>query len=106
MRNILNRQCPKCARESIPVSGLIVSSCECLECRAIVGVHWLYTSVFFVLILLVAVPSALAVLVQQGVYAAMLWAPFPIGALGYIKARFCPLDVKRRREDPRRPSGA
>ena len=67
--------------------------------------RWLYTSVFFVVILLVTVPSVLLVLAQQGVYAAMLWAPFPIGALGYIKARFCPLEVKRRKEDPRRPSG-
>lgn len=97
----MNRQCPGCARASIPVSGLIVTSCECLECRAIVAVHWLYRSVFFVFILLVTIPSALAVLVQQGVYAAMLWVPFPVGALGYIKARFCPLEVKPGREDPR-----
>ena len=86
------------------MSGLIVSSFDCSNCGEVVGVHWFYRVVFFVVILLVTVPSAVAVLAQQGVYAALLWAPFPIGAIGYIKARICPLEVKRHRDDSRRPS--
>lgn len=102
----MNRQCPKCAIETIPVSGLIVSNFDCGSCGEHIGVRWFYRAVFFVVIVLVTAPSAIAVLAQQGIYAALLWVPFPIGALGYIKARFCPLEVKRRRDDSRRPSGA
>lgn len=83
-----------------------MSHFDCINCGELIGVHWFYRAVFFAAILLVTVPSALAVLAQQGVYAALLWTPFPIGALGYVKARFCPLEVKRRKDDSRRPSGA
>jgi len=31
---------------------------------------------------------------HQGFYAGLLWLPFPIGAMGYLKARYCPLEVK------------
>ena len=51
---------------------------------------------FFLVTFTVTVLSALAVLAQQGVYAALLWIPFPIGAIGYLKARLCPLETKRR----------
>ena len=34
------------------------------------------------------------VLMQMDVYAALLWAPFPIGAISYIKGRLFPLVVK------------
>jgi hypothetical protein len=34
------------------------------------------------------------VLMQSGLYAAILWFPFPIGSLSYIKARFSPLETK------------
>lgn len=87
------------------MSGLLVSGFECPECRELIDVHYVYRSVFFVVILLITVPSVLAVLIQQGVYAALLWAPFPIGALGFVKARFCPLQV-RRRDSSRRASDA
>lgn len=66
----------------------------------------LYRTVFFIATAAITIPSVVAVLVQQGIYAALLWTPFPIGAIGYIKARFCPLEVKRRREDTRHASGS
>ena len=66
--------------------------------------HWFYRAAFFIVILLITAPSTFAIFIQQGVYAALLWAPFPIGALGYVKARFCPLEAKRHRDDPRRTS--
>jgi hypothetical protein len=34
------------------------------------------------------------VLAQMDVYAALLWMPFPIGAISYLKARLCPLVTK------------
>ena len=102
----MNRDCPKCSKGTIPVSGLLVSNFDCPNCRTLVGVHWLYRAGFFVLILLATVPSTVAVLAQQGVYAALIWLPFPIGAIGYLKARFCPLEAKRKRIEPRGTSDA
>jgi hypothetical protein len=46
------------------------------------------------LTLLVTSLSTIAVVAQFGIYAALLWFPFPVGALGYLKARFSPLEVK------------
>ncbi|MDH3989455.1 MAG: hypothetical protein OEV34_10020 [Gammaproteobacteria bacterium] len=34
------------------------------------------------------------VVLQMGIYAALLWFTFPIGALSYLKARFGPLETK------------
>jgi len=100
----MNRDCPACRANKIPVSGLIVSAADCPGCGALVGVHWFWRILFFLVTLLVTVPSTIAVLAQQGVYAALLWLPFPIGAIGYLKARFFPLETKRRRPEPRRAS--
>lgn len=94
----MKRQCPACSRNTIPVSGLIVSHADCVHCHSLVGVHWLFAAGFFVVIFAVTLVSTLAVLAQQGVYAALIWLPFPIGALGYVKARFCPLEVKAARK--------
>ena len=49
-------------------------------------------SAFFTLaIVVVTVGTSLAVLYLFGIYAVILWFAFPIGAIGYLKARFCPL---------------
>jgi uncharacterized protein (DUF983 family) len=98
---VLNRCCPKCSENTIPVSGLIVSNFDCSNCREIVGIQWLYKAAFFLVILVVTVPTSIAVLAQQGVYAALLWMPFPIGAIGYFKAKYCPLEIKQKRAEPR-----
>lgn len=71
---------------------------ECPCCRSLVGVHRAAAAGFGILILPVTLASSLIVLIQAGFYAALLWFPFPIGALGYLKARFCPLEP---RHDPR-----
>jgi len=42
----------------------------------------------------VTIVSTLMVLAQMDVYAALLWAPFPIGAISFIKARLCRLEMK------------
>jgi hypothetical protein len=57
-----------------------------------------------VLTFLVTSLSTIAVLAQFGIYAALLWFPFPVGALGYLKARFLPLEVRVAR--PGFPAGS
>jgi len=47
-----------------------------------------------VLIFGVTAVSCLMVLLQMGLYAAIIWFPFPVGSLSFIKARFCPLEAK------------
>ena len=85
---------------------MLVSNVDCPNCGAFVGVQWLYKAVFFLVIFSITVPSTIAVLAQQGVYAALLWIPFPIGAIGYLKARLCPLETKTKSVDPRGASDA
>jgi hypothetical protein len=33
------------------------------------------------------------VFLQLGLYAAIVWLPFPMGSLSYFKARFCRLET-------------
>lgn len=49
---------------------------------------------FAAVIVPVTVVTTTMVLVQMDMYAALLWAPFPIGSISYLKARFCPLVAK------------
>ena len=91
----LNRKCPNCSSESISVTGLILSDVVCTNCGQLVGVHWVFRSVFFVIILVATILTAVVVLIDQGLYAALLMISVPIGAIGFIKARFCPLVLKR-----------
>jgi len=74
---------------------LLMSNAVCPNCRALVGPHWLFSSAFFIVILVVTLASTVAVLSQFGIYAAVLWFSFPIGTIGYIKARFSPLETKQ-----------
>ena len=92
----MTRSCPNCSKQTIAASALIASSCFCSNCGSLVGVHWFWRTGFVIATLIIAVPTTVAVFAQQGIYAALLWAPFPIGALGYLKARYCPLQTKQR----------
>ena len=76
---------------------MIISDVTCNACGQLVGVHWVFKAVFFVIILAVTSLTVIVVLVDQGVYAALLIFSVPIGAIGFIKARFCPLVLKRRK---------
>jgi len=40
------------------------------------------------------------VMAQMGFYAALIWFPFPIGALSYLKAWLCPAVAKQESPDP------
>ena len=54
-------------------------------------VNKLASALFTFAIVVVTVGTSLAVLSMFGIYAVILWFAFPIGAIGYLKARFCPL---------------
>lgn len=45
------------------------------------------------LILIATVVTTGMVFLQAGLYGAIVWLPFPVGALGYLKARFCRLEA-------------
>lgn len=83
----------------MPVSELLLGAASCPACHKIVGVHWLAAAVANTIIAIVTLASTAAIFVQQGVYAAILWFSVPIGALSYLKARYCPLEIKRQSRD-------
>ena len=95
-----NRICPVCSQPSIEISELLVSNAVCPNCHSTIGVHWLFGGFFYVLIFAVAGISTLLVLARFGIFAAILWFSFPIGAIGYLKARFSPL---QRKDSPQLP---
>ena len=94
MSKSMNRVCPNCSRRRIPVSSLILSRAYCPVCDTLIGVKRTWAILFFLVTFGVTAVSVIAILAQQGFYAALIWLPLPIGALGYIKARYCPLQVK------------
>ena len=89
-----NRVCPACLQPSISVSELLVSSARCSNCGSTIGVHWFFGTFFYVVIFAATAISTFLVLTRFGVFAAILWFSFPIGAIGYLKARFSPLQRK------------
>jgi ribosomal protein L37AE/L43A len=93
-----HRECPHCSERTMPVKRLLFSNHWCASCGALIGTHWFYSLVFFVLTVVVTLFTTIAILAQQGLYAAILLFPFPIGAIGYLRARFCPLEVKKLKE--------
>ena len=87
----MQRSCPNCSAPAIPVSELLFRECRCPNCRVGVRVNRLVSALFTLAIVVVTVGTSLAVLSLFGIYAVILWFAFPIGAIGYLKARFCPL---------------
>lgn len=79
----------------IPVRRLLTANVRCRSCGAVVGAHWLYGMAFYVVTFLVTLFTTIAILAAQGLYAAILLLPLPIGAIGYLRARFCPLETKQ-----------
>ena len=87
----MQRSCPNCSAPAIPVSELLFRECRCPNCKAGIRVNRLASAFFTLAIIIVTVGTSLAVLSLFGIYAVILWFAFPIGAIGYLKARFCPL---------------
>jgi len=88
------RVCPNCSERTVPVKRLLFANYSCRECGAKVRAHWFYGMLFYLLTFVVTLFSTLAILADQGLYAAILMFPLPIGAMGYLKARFCPLEAR------------
>lgn len=91
------RECPNCSARSIRTSDILLSNSWCAHCGALVGTHWAAWLGFTLLICAVTSITTIMVLIQSGLYAALLWFPFPVGSLSYLKARFAPLETKETR---------
>lgn len=77
------------------VSELILSDAVCAQCGKLIGVQKVFKAIFFVIIFAATIVVGLAVLARQGLYAALLMVSLPIGAIGFIKARYSPLVIIR-----------
>ena len=91
----MRRNCPNCSANTIATTDLIFGDCRCPACDARVRVNRLASILFSLVIIAVTVGTSVAVFAMYGVYAVILWFAFPIGAIGFVKARFCPLSVVR-----------
>jgi len=95
----MRRECPVCSARSLPIAGLLFNDVQCVKCHSLIGVHWLASSSFAVLIFVVTAVTTVMVLAQMGLYAALLWFSCPIGALAFLKVWLCPLAAKQRSSD-------
>lgn len=90
----MKRTCPNCASQSVSTRELLFGNCRCGSCRCIVGVRRFASAIANAVIFAIATLTTLIVFIELGLYAALLWFTLPVGALSYLKARFCPLEVK------------
>jgi len=91
----MKRICPNCSAATIAIPDLLLGDCVCRNCRSRVGVNRAASMLFSLLVVLVTVATAVMVFSLFGIYAVVVWFVFPIGAIGYLKARFCPLVAKQ-----------
>lgn len=89
------RICPACSKRSLPVTNLLFGDARCASCNNVSGVHWIASAIFAVAIFIVTAFTSVLVLTQSGLYAALIWLPFPIGALSFLKAWLCPLQARK-----------
>ncbi len=100
------RRCPHCSSDSIQIKAILFRDTRCPECRRSVGVKSAVTAFFSVVTFLVTAATTFVVLVELGLYGALIWFSVPVGAMSYIKARFGPLEVKAEAGLPRKTPGA
>jgi hypothetical protein len=89
----MRRNCPNCSASTIATADLVFGDCGCPNCGARVRVNRFASILFSLVIIAVTVGSSVAVYSMFGVYAVIIWFAFPIGAIGFLKARYCPLTV-------------
>lgn len=87
------RTCPNCSIASISTTDLLVGSVRCPACSARIGMNRFIALLFSILIVVVTVATSYMVLSLFGIYAVIVWFVFPVGAIGYLRARFSPLRV-------------
>lgn len=90
----MNRKCPNCSGNTISVRELLFGDCRCKSCLRIIGVHRIASAFASFIIFTVAIVTTLIVFIELDLWAALLWFTLPVGALSYVKARFCPLQIK------------
>ena len=90
----MKRDCPNCSSNTISVQELLFADCRCGNCHRIVGVRRIWSALASIVIFTVAIVTTLIVLIELDLWAALLWFTLPVGALGYLKARYCPLETK------------
>ena len=86
----IHRNCPNCFARTVPLTAFLTSGLACSNCNTRLEAGRVCALGFFVVTFLVTVVSTAAVMATLGFYAGLLWLPFPIGALGYLKVRYCP----------------
>ncbi len=104
--NAMKRKCPGCSSDTISVKELLFGDCRCKSCRQVIGVHRVASVFASFAIFTVAIVTTLIVLIELDLWAALLWFTLPVGALSYVKARFCPLQIKPGSHRPGGASGA
>jgi uncharacterized protein (DUF983 family) len=87
------RTCPNCSSASISTTDLLVGSVRCPNCGARIGMNRFVSLLFSLLIVVVTLATSYMVLSLYGIYAVIVWFVFPVGAIGYLRARFSPLKV-------------
>lgn len=88
------RICPNCSERTVPVQRLLLANYWCSTCGSLVRAHRFYGGLFYLLTAVVTLISTIAVASQMGFYAALLMLPLPLGSMGYLRARFCPLEAE------------
>ena len=102
----MNRNCPNCSNNSIALKELLFGDCRCGVCLAVIGVHRIASAVSSFFIFAIAIVTTLIVLIELDLYAALLWFTLPVGALSYLKVRFCPLVTRSDSPGPGEPDSA
>lgn len=103
---LMKRNCPNCSGQTISVRELLFGDCRCRSCLRVIGVHRVASVMASIVIFTVAVLTTLIVLIELDLWAALLWFTLPVGALSYVKARFCPLETRPESHQSRGASGA
>ena len=90
----MNRKCPNCSSKTVSVRELLFGDCRCKSCLRVIGVRRIVSAIASFVIFAVAIVTTLIVFIELDLWAALLWFTLPVGALSYVKARFCPLEVR------------
>lgn len=90
----MKRTCPNCSRNTISVRELLFGDCRCAGCGRVIGVHRVAGALSSIFIFAVAIVTTLIVLIELDIWAALLWFTLPVGALTYLKVRYCPLETR------------
>ena len=87
------RVCPNCGEESVSAMRLVFWSVKCKYCGARVGLHFVWSNLFYLFHASVLIFGGLYVLAMLGFTAGAIFAVIWI-ALGFFHFLYIPLEVK------------